>query len=67
MNRVRHPYLDQFVIVLVNDLLIYSRTKKEHRKHLQQTLEKISIREALREVLQIRVLDLKSRIPEAHY
>ena len=28
-NRVRHSYLDQFVIVFINDLLIYSRSKKE--------------------------------------
>ena len=34
MNRVFRPYLDQFIIVFINDILIYSRTKEAHTKHL---------------------------------
>ncbi|CAH1452087.1 unnamed protein product [Lactuca virosa] len=39
MNRVCRPYLDQFVIVFIDDILIYSRSKEEHSQHLRQVLE----------------------------
>ncbi|GJR38349.1 putative reverse transcriptase domain-containing protein [Tanacetum coccineum] len=39
MNRVCKPYLDKFVIVFINDILIYSKSKKEHAKHLTLILE----------------------------
>ncbi|GJY88620.1 putative reverse transcriptase domain-containing protein [Tanacetum coccineum] len=39
MNRVCKPYLDKFVIVFINDILVYSKDKKEHEKHLKIILE----------------------------
>nr|GEX44051.1 putative reverse transcriptase domain-containing protein [Tanacetum cinerariifolium] len=39
MNRVCEPYLDKFVIVFIDDILIYSRNKEEHEEHLNQNLE----------------------------
>nr|GEX52496.1 putative reverse transcriptase domain-containing protein [Tanacetum cinerariifolium] len=38
MNRVCKPYLDKFVIVFIDDILIYSKSKKEHEGHLRQIL-----------------------------
>ncbi|GJZ36315.1 putative reverse transcriptase domain-containing protein [Tanacetum coccineum] len=38
MNRVCKPYLDKFVIVFIDDILIYSKTKKEHEEHLRLIL-----------------------------
>ncbi|CAA0825696.1 Uncharacterized mitochondrial protein AtMg00860, partial [Striga hermonthica] len=39
MNRIFHPYLDQFVIVFIDDILIYSKSQKEHEEHLRVVLE----------------------------
>nr|GEW78802.1 putative reverse transcriptase domain-containing protein [Tanacetum cinerariifolium] len=39
MNRVCKPYLDKFVIVFIDDILIYSRNKKEHTDHMRIILE----------------------------
>ncbi|GKD52376.1 putative reverse transcriptase domain-containing protein, partial [Tanacetum coccineum] len=39
INRVRKPYLDKFVIVFIDDILIYSHNKKEHANHLRIILE----------------------------
>ncbi|GJR30796.1 putative nucleotidyltransferase, ribonuclease H [Tanacetum coccineum] len=39
MNRVCRPYLDKFVIVFIDDILIYSKTRDEHVEHLRSVLE----------------------------
>ncbi|GJV14037.1 putative reverse transcriptase domain-containing protein [Tanacetum coccineum] len=39
MNRVCKPYLDKFVIVFIDDILVYSKDEKEHGKHLEIVLE----------------------------
>nr|GFD10684.1 putative reverse transcriptase domain-containing protein [Tanacetum cinerariifolium] len=39
MNRVCKPYLDEFMIVFVDDILIYCKNKKEHEEHLKEILE----------------------------
>ncbi|GKA02952.1 putative reverse transcriptase domain-containing protein [Tanacetum coccineum] len=38
MNRVCKPYLDRFVIVFIDDTLIYSKSRKEHEGHLKLNL-----------------------------
>ncbi|GJU14114.1 putative reverse transcriptase domain-containing protein [Tanacetum coccineum] len=38
MNRVCRPYLDKFMIVFIYDILIYSKTQKEHVEHLRLVL-----------------------------
>ncbi|GJR16595.1 putative reverse transcriptase domain-containing protein [Tanacetum coccineum] len=39
MIRVCKPYLDKFIIVFIDDILIYSRSKKEHEEHLKLIVE----------------------------
>ncbi|GJS56922.1 putative reverse transcriptase domain-containing protein [Tanacetum coccineum] len=39
MNRVCKPYLDKFVIVFIDDILVYSSDDEEHEKHLRIILE----------------------------
>nr|GFA61880.1 putative reverse transcriptase domain-containing protein [Tanacetum cinerariifolium] len=39
MNRVCKPYLDKFVIVFIDDILIYSKNEKEQEEHLKAILE----------------------------
>ena len=39
MNRVFHEYLDRFVIVFIDDILICSKSQEEHEKHLRIVLQ----------------------------
>ncbi|GJT42699.1 hypothetical protein Tco_0951414 [Tanacetum coccineum] len=39
MNRVCKPYLDNFMIIFIDDILIYSKSKEEHAEHLKLILE----------------------------
>ena len=51
MNRVFRPYLDQFVVVFIDDILVYSRDEQEHEQHLKivlQTLRKKKLYAKLR-------------------
>jgi hypothetical protein len=41
MNKVFMEYLDKFVVVFVDDILIYSKTEVEHEEHLRLVLEKL--------------------------
>ena len=39
MNRVFRSHLDRFVVVFIDDILIYSRTQEEHAEHLRVSLQ----------------------------
>jgi hypothetical protein len=41
MNKVFMEYLDKFVVVFIDDILVYSKTKEEHAKHLRLVLQKL--------------------------
>ncbi|KAK1413557.1 hypothetical protein QVD17_35332 [Tagetes erecta] len=44
MNRICKPYLDKFVIVFIDDILIYSKSEKDHAEHLRILLELLRIK-----------------------
>jgi hypothetical protein len=39
MNRIFHSYLDKFVVVFIDDILVYSKTEEEHAEHLRIVLK----------------------------
>ncbi|PKU69278.1 RNA-directed DNA polymerase [Dendrobium catenatum] len=39
MNKVFKDYLDQFVIVFIDDIMVYSASKEDHARHLTSVLE----------------------------
>jgi hypothetical protein len=45
MNRVFQPYLDKFVVVFIDDILVYSKSYEEHEQHLRQTLQTLRSRQ----------------------
>jgi hypothetical protein len=41
MNKVFKEYLDKFVVVFIDDILVYSRSKEEHEEHIRLVLQKL--------------------------
>jgi hypothetical protein len=41
MHHVFKPYLDKFVVIFIDDMLIYFQSSEEHAKHLKLVLEKL--------------------------
>ena len=41
MNKVFMDYLDKFVVVFIDDILIFSKTEEEHEEHLRLVLQKL--------------------------
>src|SRR5438552_19191270 len=39
MNQILRPFIDKFMLIYLNDILIYSNSAEEHRKHLRLMLE----------------------------
>ena len=41
MSNVMQKYLDKFVVMFINDILIYSKTEEEHKEHLKTILQEL--------------------------
>nr|GEW81858.1 putative reverse transcriptase domain-containing protein [Tanacetum cinerariifolium] len=62
MNWVCKPYLDKFVIVFIDDILIYSKDEKEHEEHLKVILELLK-----KEELYAKFSKCEFRIPKVQF
>ncbi|GJZ51300.1 putative reverse transcriptase domain-containing protein [Tanacetum coccineum] len=62
MNRVCKTYLDKFVIVFIDDILIYSKDEKEHEEHLKAILELLK-----KEKLYAKFSKCEFWIPKVHF
>ena len=51
MNRIFKKYLENFMIVFIEDIMIYSKTEAEHAEHLRIALEILWKGKALRKIL----------------
>ena len=54
MNDVLVDYLDDFVVVFLDDILIYSKTLKDHAIHLKKVLQKLRDHLALCKGIEVR-------------
>ena len=43
MNRIFSPYLDKFVLVFIDDILVYSKNEEEHAEHLRVVLQTLRL------------------------
>ena len=41
MNNIFHEYLDDFVIIYIDNILVYSKTAEEHAEHLEKVFQKL--------------------------
>jgi hypothetical protein len=41
MNKVFMEYLDKFIVVFIDDILVHSRNEEEHEEHLRLVLQKL--------------------------
>ncbi|GJX94375.1 putative reverse transcriptase domain-containing protein [Tanacetum coccineum] len=62
MNRVCKPYLDKFIIVFIDDILIFSKDEKEHEDHLKAILELLK-----KEKLYAKISKCKFWIPKVQF
>ena len=42
MNKVFMDYLDKFVVVFIDDIMVFSKDEEEHEEHLRMVLQKLS-------------------------
>ena len=67
MNKVFMEFLDKFVVVFIDDILVYSKNEEEHKEHLRLVLEKLRETSVICQIQQMRVLVKGSWIPRTRY
>jgi hypothetical protein len=59
MNLIFHEKLDEFVIIYIDDIFIYSKTAKEHARHLEYVLRKLKKTSFLQIMRRVNLLKKK--------
>jgi hypothetical protein len=67
MNKVFMEYLDKFVVVFIDDILVYSRSEKEHEEHLRLALQKLWENRLYAKLSKVWVLDEASCFLRTRY
>ena len=62
MNNVMHKYLDKFVVVFIDDILIYSKYEEEHKEHLKIVLQELQEHQIFRNLVNVTSSKIKSSI-----
>jgi hypothetical protein len=65
MNRVFRKYLDKFIQVFIDDILIYSRMTEEHDEHLRLVLQCLARAQIVWEVVQMLFLSIEDSLLRA--
>ena len=55
VNRVFEDFLNKFIIVFIDDILVYSKNKEEHAQHLRSVLQRLQTKK-LYAKLEVRIL-----------
>ncbi|XP_070045396.1 uncharacterized mitochondrial protein AtMg00860-like [Nicotiana tomentosiformis] len=66
MNRVFRPFLDLFVIVFIDDILVYSRSETEHADHLRTVLGGKGIRVDTQKIEAVKTWPRHTTLMEVH-
>ena len=53
MNKILCPFLDSFVVVFINDILVYSKTYEEHKEHLRIIMQILKTRNYMQNCLSV--------------
>ena len=56
MNQVYEIYIDKFMIVFIDDILMYSEYQEEHKHHLRLVLKRLKEKQLYSKLLQIQAM-----------
>ena len=59
MNNVLHKYLDKLMVVFIDDILIYSKSKTEHEEHLKIVLQELREHQLMLNLVSVISLRIK--------
>ncbi|RDX89035.1 hypothetical protein CR513_29289, partial [Mucuna pruriens] len=67
MNKIFNPYLNSFIVVFIDDILVYSKTREEHAKHLRVVLQVLKDKQLYAKMLKCDFLARGGEFPMSYY